>query len=88
VTKNALTNLVLPDPARQLVDWATEWPGAIHRIFMKNAATHPDRPCVFETGNFTLQLVLVCLLLVVTFYLFRLLEESIVFCLHPFFHTS
>lgn len=38
---------VLPNPAEQLGKWE-DWPGAIHRIFIKNARQHPERLCVTE----------------------------------------
>ncbi|KAG0238400.1 large subunit of alpha-aminoadipate reductase [Actinomortierella wolfii] len=42
---------VLPNPAANL-HWSN-WPGAIHDIFARNAKTYPDRPCVFENRDIT-----------------------------------
>ncbi|KAF9166624.1 large subunit of alpha-aminoadipate reductase [Actinomortierella ambigua] len=42
---------VLPNPAANL-HWSN-WPGAIHDIFARNAKTFPDRPCVFENRDVT-----------------------------------
>ncbi|KAI1317748.1 large subunit of alpha-aminoadipate reductase [Mortierella claussenii] len=40
---------VLPDPSANL-QWSN-WPGAIHDIFARNAKTFPERECVFETRD-------------------------------------
>ena len=40
---------LLPDPTRDL-GWS-DFRGAIHDIFSKNAEAHPERPCVIETRS-------------------------------------
>ncbi len=41
----------LPDPTVDL-HWS-DYLGAIHEIFHRNALAHPDRPCVTETQSST-----------------------------------
>lgn len=40
---------VLPDPSADL-KWSN-WPGAIHDIFSRNAKAFPERECVFENRD-------------------------------------